>query len=237
MLKSLHWLLGRGAKAVDLSVFQKWADLHGCQLLRVRHGPGCVVPARLGSTAWRIEWGSPQRGYIAGSELRLIAELQLPSDLMALVLNRQLLDDMERSVYEQFVDDVQTRIDSQTPAEMRWLVLHPKLAGSELGRLREHFGATGNSKPWLTQWLQSGFGDALVAAVPRTGPEHPVVITVGRGRLLLRTEMAQPDAQLLSLWVGVFEQALRQALSMGLDRLGDHSAGGQPEIGDDTAGA
>jgi len=215
MLTALRRLLSRGPKPADAIGFQHWADARGHQFMRVRHGCGCVIQGRQGAQEWRIEWGNSQRAYIAGLELRLIAELGLPRDLMVLVLNQVLMEAMERAVYEQFVDDVQTRIDTETPAEMRWLVLHPKLAAAELGRLRGRFGAAGSVKPWVVQWLNSSLGDALVASLPLTAEDVPVVLTIHRGRLTLRTVMPTADAAGLTLWFSVFEHALREAKRLG----------------------
>ena len=53
---------------------------------------GCAVDGKSGAQPWRIEWGASQRDYIEGFELRFIAELELPQQLMAMVLNRPLID-------------------------------------------------------------------------------------------------------------------------------------------------
>jgi len=217
MLKSLRRLFSRGPKLAEARAYQQWAESHGHQFMRVRHGSGCVIQGRQGAQDWRIEWGSSQRDYIASLELRLIAEIGLPRDLMVLVLNQVLMEAMERAVYEQFVDDVQTRIDTETPAEMRWLVLHPKLAAAELGRLRGRFGAVGSVKPWVTQWLNSPLGDVLAASLPMTPEDVPVVLTISRGRLTLRTAMPTADAAGLVLWFSVFEHALREAKRLGAE--------------------
>ena len=44
---------------------------------------------------------------------------------------------------------------------------------------------------------------------------EPVVLTVGRGRLTLRTAMTLPDRDRLSLWHEVFTTALDQVLPIG----------------------
>ena len=114
---------------------------------------GFVIDGRLGTTPWRLEWGPSQRPYIQGQELRLRSELGLASDLQVVVMNRVLQEQMERDVFDQYVEGVQTRIDNQTPPEMRWLVMFPKLPGSDMGPLRDHFVALSSMKGWLQQWL------------------------------------------------------------------------------------
>lgn len=216
LLKSLRQLLGRhqGA-AAEVGVFQSWADARRFRLRRVRDGQGCVLEGQLALQACRVEWGPSQRSYIEGPELRLLADLDLPRDLVLMLLNRPLMATMEQTVYEQFVDDVQTRIDTDTPVEMRWLVMFSRAGAHELGRLRERYGAATNLMPWLVQWLSTSLNDALAVTLDTVPAEHPVVITIKSGRLLLRTAMPQPDRQALTQWVSVYEHALREAMRMG----------------------
>jgi hypothetical protein len=134
---------------------------------------------------------------------------------VAMVLNRVLTETMEATVYERYVDDVQTRIDTDTPPEMRWLVLYPRLGASDLGRLRERYVAVGSIEPWLPQWLHGPLNDALAATLDQAPASQPVVMTLGRGRLLLRTAMAAVDARQLAMWFSVFEHALREASRLG----------------------
>lgn len=226
MLKSLRRLLSRGNPSSGAGVFESWARERGHAFRRVRDAEGCVVEGRMGTQAWRIEWGAPQRNYIPGHELRLMAEFNLPKELQMLVLNRQLMETMEKAVYEQYVDDVQTRIDTETPSEMRWLVLYHKLPAADLGRLRERYGAVSSVLPWTQQWLASPLNDALAASIDTVGEDHPVALTIARGRLTLRTAMDEPDALRLAQWVSVFEHALREAKRLA-DEWRDASGAGQ----------
>jgi hypothetical protein len=176
---------------------------------RVVQGAGFVIDGRQGGTAWRLEWGPSQRPYIEGGELRLRAELGFGPDLQVLLMNRALQEHMEKTVFDQYVEGVQTRIDNQTPPEMRWLVMFPKLAGSEMPELRERFVAVASIKSWLVQWLAGPLSRGLagVALEPLT----PVVLMIGRGRLMLRTMATQPDVKLMEGWLAVFETAMREA--------------------------
>jgi hypothetical protein len=211
MFNALRRLLGGRQKASKAVALQPWADAHGYAFMHARRGAGGVVQGRQGTQEWRLEWGAPQRDYIQGMELRWIAELDLPKDLMVLVLDVALMERMERAVYERFVDDVQTRIDTETPTEMRWLVMHPRLGAADLGRLRERFGSACSHKPWTCDWLHSPLGDALQALAAACSPSQPLVMTIQRGRLVLRTEMAEPDEAGLDLWHQVFAHAVREA--------------------------
>jgi hypothetical protein len=217
MLKSFRRLLSKGSASVEPMALQQWAQARGHGYQRVRAADGCVINGKQGAQDWRIEWGASQRDYIEGFELRFIAELDLPQQLMAMVLNRALMADMEETVYERFVDDVQTRIDTDTPPEMRWLVMYTKLNPQEMGRLRERYGAVCSIGPWLLQWLASPLNDALVTTLDMMTPDDPVVLTIGRGRLTLRTAMPQPDAARLAVWFSVFEHAMREAKRLGTE--------------------
>lgn len=217
MLKSLLRLLARSSASPELSTLEQWAEVRQHGFRRVRNAEGCVIDGKQGAQAWRIEWGASQRDYIPGFELRFIAELDLPHPLMAMVLNRGLLEVMEKTVYDLFVDDVQTRIDTDTPPEMRWLVMHSKASNADLCRLRDRYGAVSSILPWLQQWLNSPLNDALATTVDMVGPDEPVVLTIGRGRLTLRTALPQPDAQRLALWFSVFEHAMREAKRLGTE--------------------
>ena len=215
MLNTLRRLLSKRAAPLETTVLQQWALERGHGWRRVRGAEGCVIDGRQGAANWRIEWGSSQRDYIVGQELRFMAELDLPLSLMCMVLNRQLMEAMEKAVYERFVDDVQTRIDTDTPAEMRWLVMYSKVGSQELGRLQSRYGAVSNVSSWMLQWLGGALNDALAGTIALAPPDQPIVLTIGRGRLTLRTPMTQPDAGQLALWFSVFEHALREALRLG----------------------
>lgn len=211
---------------------QRWAAEHGHDWRRVRDSEGCVIEGLQDQQAWRIEWGESQRNYVQGLELRLIAELDLSHDLMVMVLNRTLMVAMEKAVYEQYVDDVQTRIDTDTPPEMRWLVMHAKLPPAEMGAIRERYSAVGSAPTWLLQWLQSPLGDALAATVEVIRSDQPVALTIGRGRLTLRTELQTPDAGKLALWFSVFEAAMKSARTLVYERRHSSSRG---KVADEAA--
>jgi hypothetical protein len=173
------------------------------------HGEGFVVDGRTSGTDWRLEWGPPQRDYMKGAELRLRAELPVGSALQLVVMTRALQESMEKSMFEQAVESVQTRIDNETPPETRWLVMFSRLPGADMGVLRENFVAVSSLRSWLAMWLQGPLSTALVATV--TDPGAPVVLMMSRGRLTLRTALPSPDLASLQPWLRLFETAIREA--------------------------
>ncbi|OYU73492.1 MAG: hypothetical protein CFE45_37180, partial [Burkholderiales bacterium PBB5] len=207
----------------------QWARDRDYNYRRVRDAGGCVIDGRLGTMPWRIEWGAPQREYIQGGELRIIGECDLPKELMAMVLNRPLMESMEKTVYDRFVDDVQTRMDAETPAEMRWLVMFSKMTPQDLGRLGDRYGAVCSIPNWLPQWLHGPLNDALAATLDVASPDAPVVMPIGRGRLPLRVALPDPDLPRLLLWMSVFEHALREARRLGTEWRDASGAGLSPQ--------
>jgi hypothetical protein len=204
-----RWLGNAPSQIAGWSELSAWARAKQWTLRAVREPEGFVLEGRSGSTAWRVEWGPSQRSYIEGTELRIRAELSVPRELQALVLNRELMDAMEKAVFEQYVEGVQTRIDNQTPPEMRWLVMFPKIANAEMGPLQDRFVALGSVKTWLAHWLEGPLAQALAGL--HMEARTPVVLMIGRGRLMLRTAMPDPPVALLQTWLRVFEVAIREA--------------------------
>lgn len=235
MLESLRRLLNKGPKSADMSPLQSWAEGQKLQFKRIRDAEGCLiepVPAAgssrtdsTGEGGWRIEWGESQRSYITTREVRFTAEVGTPREMLAMLLNRELMETMEKAVFEQYVEDVQTRIDTQTPPEMRWLVMFPKFANTELGRLKDRYAAVASIKPWLQLWLSNGLEEALLNTPDNTAASAPVVIVINRGRLTLRTAMAEPDAELVARWFKVFMRIMPVARKLARDWT-DATAGG-----------
>jgi hypothetical protein len=76
-------------------------------------------------------------------------------------------------------------------------------------QLRERFVAISSVKNWMQRWLDGNLTASLAGIL--APPDVPVVLMIGRGRLMLRT--AVPDAQIgvVQGWLRVFETAIREA--------------------------
>ena len=208
MLEGLRrWLGGSSRQGAPLGTIERWAEGAGGVFKPVRENAGAVIEFVDGSSTWRMEWGEAQRSYVTGHELRSIAEVGVPRDMQILVINRELAEALERAVFEQAVDDLRTRIDTQLPPEARWLVMYPKLASQEMGKLRLRYTALGASTALVAKWLASPLGEALVQTLSEVASTEPVALTVGRGRLTLRVAMSNPDEVRLSMWKNVFTAA------------------------------
>ena len=229
MLDGLKRLFSGGPNtlAEDWGEITPWA-VSKQYTLRAVPGEGFVIDGRLGATPWRLEWGPSQRPYIQGQELRIRAELGLSPELQVVVMNRALQEKMERDVFDQYVEGVQTRIDNQTPPEMRWLVMFPKLGGAEMGELREGYVALASMKSWLLTWLQGALTQVLAST--RVDPATPVVLMIGRGRLMLRTAVADADVAQLQGWLRLFETAMREARRVANENTDAISPSTQPSM-------
>ena len=188
-----------------------WARRAGHRYARSREGSGFVVEPASGALPWRLEWGAAQRQYIDGPELRLRAELGVATDLQMLVMTRPLMVRLEQQVFEDFTQGNQTRMGDDTPEEMRWLVLYPKVPRAELGLLRERFAALSNLPRAAPMWLDGPLAQQLEASSTWLAEGQPLLLVVHRGRLTLRMQQPQPTLAVLQAALGLYGVALTGA--------------------------
>lgn len=216
MLESLKRLFATKPDEPDYAEVVDWAQRRGYSFKRVRAEPGFVIDGTLDDKPWRLEWGPPQRDYIAGRELRVRMELELPSDAQMLLLSRPLMNVLERKTFEEFTDNVQTQVGTKTPEEMRWLVMFPKVNLTSFKTLRTRFGAVASMAEAGLAWLSGPLGHALErAANALLKDEPPFVLMTLRGRAYLRMQLATPDAQDIAAALAIYETAVKQALAVG----------------------
>ena len=219
-----HWLVTR-ANAARWRPIQDWAEARNAEFTQTRDGLGFLIeqPKALPGPL-RIEWGVSQRGYLPGFELRMRCEMGLHPDLQLMVLCRTLMENLERAVFEAYTDTLKTRVDTDTPEEMRWLVMFPKYNNAPSQILRQRYGIVGVTKDLTGAWIEGELGQALVQASQDLLPEgHPFVLMSMRGNLYLRTEMAEADLGKLQALVRLLECAAREAQRVNA-RLSDAGA-------------
>jgi hypothetical protein len=207
---------GSGTSGID--AFKGWSRGAQVHLRTPRDAEGLIVDGKVDGVPWRLEWGASQRPYVLGKELRIRAELALPGDLQVIVLNKVLQEVIEKAMFEQFVEGVQTRIDTETPAEMRWVVMYPKLGRGELGDLRDRYAAVSSIKPWLQAWLSGPLLTGLAAL--KIDPATAFVLMIGRGRVTLRTELEHAAPGTVEPHLRVFETAVREAQKVAASGAG-----------------
>ena len=226
MLESFKRLFARPGRAPDLGGIADWALRCGHNFKRARGDAGFVVDGRLEDRPWRMAWGVPQRPYIDGRELRLRMELALPSQAQMLLLSRPLLDVLERQTFDDFTDNVQTHMGANSPEEMRWLVMFPKVDMSTLKTLQPRFGAVASAPAAGLAWLEGPLARLLEdAADELLRGDPPFLLMTLRGRAYLRMQLAVPDAKSVSAALALFETAVTQALHVGRKPLPDPDAG------------
>jgi hypothetical protein len=214
MLESLRRLFSKQGAERDLGNVAEWARSRGHGFKRVRGEDGFVIDGAFEGVAWRLEWGPPQRDYIGGPELRLRMEHALPPDLQMLLLSRPLMDALERATYEQYTDSMQTQIGSQTPEEMRWLVMFQKVDTKPLKALHARFGAVASVPTAGFAWLDGPLADALVHAAPKLlRDDTPFVLMTLRSRAYLRMRLDAPEPEPLAAALHLFELGVAQALA------------------------
>jgi len=235
MLKSLReWVFGRPS-VVGEDRLRAWAEGRGWVFKRSAKHDGFIIETPDAAPGWRIEWGPSARRYIGSHELRLRGDTGIDPQTHALVMPKPLLDALEREIYSQYTDNVQTRLDEETPEEMRWLAMSPRLLGGALGSLRGQFAVVGNVTPWMTAWIGGPLGDAfLVFAASLQGdptpvaplspeasselspqPITPMAMIARRSELILRVAMPVPHLPTMEQAVVLFDLALREARRFG----------------------
>ncbi len=203
------------------SIDPEWAGVaatakqQGWDLKRVREVDGFVIDGALdghgGQLPWRMEWGPSQRDYIAGRELRMRMELQLPPDLQMLVLSRPLMEQLEKAAYEQFTQTSQTFIDGTAPEEMRWLSMFSKVAVADKS-LRNRFGIVASEPGAAVSWIDGALTEQLMLAAGQwLALELPFLVMTLRGRIYLRLACDEPQPELVQGVVRLFSVAAHSA--------------------------
>jgi hypothetical protein len=219
-----HWLVTR-ANATRWRPIQEWAEARGAEFSQTRDGLGFLIEQPGASPGpLRVEWGVSQRSYLAGTELRMRCEMGLHPDLQTMVLCRALMENLERAVFEAYTDTLKTRVDTDTPEEMRWLVMFPKFNHAASQIVRQRYGIVGVTKELTGAWVDGELSEALVQASQDLLPEgHPFVLMCMRGNLYLRTEMVEADLDKVQALVRLLEVAAREALRVN-GRLSESGA-------------
>jgi hypothetical protein len=216
MLGALKRLIAGKPPGPDWPAVADWAQKNKLRFRKTREENGFVIDGGMESRPWRLEWGPPQRAYIEGHELRLRMELDLPGDWQVLLASQPLLEMLERQTFERYTESNQTVIDTSTPEEMRWLAMYSKIPFDAPKDLRSRFALIGNTATIATAWVEGPLAQQLEQAAQQAlAHQPPFVLMLLRGRVYLRTELAEPDVGVMAQLSAVFETAVLQALRAG----------------------
>lgn len=207
-----HWMKQR-ANAAAWKGISEWAASRGARFVQTQEADGFLIDeGQHARGPLRIEWGPSQRGYIPGHELRVRWELGLNPELQMMVIERDLCDHLERAVFEAFTDTLQTRIETDTPEEMRWLVMFAQWDQWQSRLARARFSAVAAAKELAGAWLDGALSEALAHSSQDLVPAgHPFVMQVQRGNLYLRMPAPEPTLDQIKALVGLAEVAAKEA--------------------------
>jgi hypothetical protein len=204
---------GKSAEGPDWRSVSGWARSRRYAFKRVSEAEGFALDGSFGEQPWRLEWGPPQRSYIATRELRIRMELGLPADLQMMVLTRSLLEKLEHQTFEDFTQSTQTYMGSAVPEEMRWLAMWPRAALPGQRELRQLCAVLGPDPDFAGSWVEGALGLQLTGA--REGllaGQPPFMLMCNRGRLYLRMELPVAQAEQVAEAVDLFGVAAQQVL-------------------------
>ena len=217
MLSSLKrwWSRSRGRPGAGIDAIEAWARQSGLRYRRDEDGSRFVIEVPSAGQMLRMEWGPSQRSYIAGDELRIRLDLNLPGALQLLAMTRPLMERLEQETFERYTQEAQTIIDMSHPEEMRWLAMFPKIDLSFDKVLQARYGVLGVNTVLGMAWINGPLGERLVmAAQSLLAGDDPFVLMAMRGKLYLRMQLAQPQPESLSQCLSLFDAAVQSALQL-----------------------
>lgn len=207
MFDAIKRLITSGpAKRDEGQALAAWAKAEGHAFKRVKDksGGGYVVHTAKG---WRVEWGSSQRPYITGQELRFRCDTGLPGDVQLILLSKVVAQALESDVFSRFTNAMQTQIDNTLPDEMRWLAMHPRVPLNAAPILAKRFALFCNAESVVNAWLDAGMVQALEAAAAHWWTDGlMLVMTLNRGMLTMRMPGQPVEPAQLQLVGLLFEQ-------------------------------
>ncbi len=209
------WARSRGRAGGGLDAIEAWAARSGLRYRADEGGLRFVIEAPCAGQTLRMEWGPSQRSYIAGDELRIRVDLNLPGALQLLAMTRPLMERLEQETFERYTQEAQTIIDMSHPEEMRWLAMFPKIDLSFDKMLQARYGVLGVNTVLGMAWINGPLGEQLAKSTQNLlANQDPFLLMAMRGKMYLRLQLAQPGPESLSHCLAVFDAAVQSALQL-----------------------
>jgi len=194
MLDAIKSLIERATRRAEADAIAGWARRSGYVHKREKEGDGFAVEGSFDGTPWRLEWGRPQRRYIAGHELRMRMVLGVPPELQMLLMTRSLKERLASEAFALATQSNQTALDDSVGEETRWLVVFPKVPLGESQIVRNCYALVANHRHEGAAWLEGPLAHALErAAATWLGAQPPFLLMTLRGRLYLRLQLESAE--------------------------------------------
>lgn len=148
---------------------------------------------------WKMELGKPRRDYIVGQELRGRAELSLPAHASVLLMNRSLLETLQKRAYGEFTDTLQTTVDPNLPEELRWIAMYDEHLAVKSESFTTRYGVVSELAQAPAAWISEPLARALMSWPKHlVAPQTPLLLMLLNGKVYLRLECANAAPDLVA---------------------------------------
>jgi hypothetical protein len=192
----------------------EWAGTQGFAFSVDAAGQGIALEGKIGGKPWRLQRGRPTRNYILGQEVRARGELDIPTDVAVLVMNRPLKEALEKRAYQIYTDELQTSVDSTLPEEMRWLAMYDEVGWDSLpAPFWSRYGVLTDRRDDALAWIDPVLADLMMKwPSPAPSAEVPFMVLLLNGKAYLRMEYTPADLLTLQHAALIFTSACESAL-------------------------
>lgn len=168
--------------------------------------------------AWKMELGRPKRDYIIGQELRGRAPLNLKPHASVLLMNRPLLEVLQKRAYGEFTDTLQTTVDPNLPEELRWIAMFDEHLAIRSESFTTRYGVVSESPLAPAAWMSEALAKALMSwPKPPVTPQTPMLLMLLNGKVYLRMECADANPAVVAHAGLVLKAACEAALDARAD--------------------
>ena len=193
----------------------EWAAGQGHTVATSSSGAATLAfEALVSGKAWRMELGRPGRKYIQGEELRGRAELGIDPGVLVVVMNRPLMESLERQAYALYTDSLQTSADPNLPEEMRLLAMHEEVGWDSMPRsFWGRYAVVADDRHQAQAWIDAELARLLMEwPEPAPSVQVPVLLMLLRGKAYLRMQQGAEALAALQHATRIFTRACENAL-------------------------
>ncbi len=191
----------------------EWATAHGHTVATSSGATALAFEGPVAGKSWRVELGRPSRKYIQGEELRGRAELGIDPDVLVVVMNRPLMESLEKQAYALYTDSLQTSVDPNLPEEMRLLAMHEEVGWDTMPRVFwSRYAVVADDRNHAQAWVDAELARLLMEwPEPAPAVQVPVLLMLLRGKAYLRMQQGADALPALQHATRVFTRACENA--------------------------